>query len=100
MASKGERPKPPNPLLRGSGSKRRASQEARGSSPSTSAPPSKQQKVSTMSPAAAGPLTVITPNLTNPSRLRESSSPAHAASSSSSSSSAAALTATVSEYRP
>ena len=44
MAAKGERPKPPNPLLRGSGSKRRASQEARGSSPSTSAPPSKQQK--------------------------------------------------------
>merc|ERR1719245_1512219 len=97
MASKGERPKPPNPLLRGSGSKRRASQEARGSSPSTSAPPSKQQKVSSMSPAAAGPLTVITPNLTNPSRLRESSSPAHAASSSSSS---AAPTATVSEYKP
>ena len=52
-----------------------------------------------MSPAAAGPLTVITPNLTNPSRLRESSSPAHAASSSSSSSSAAP-TATVSEYKP
>ena len=52
-----------------------------------------------MSPAA-GPLTVITPNLTNPSRLRESSSPAHVASSSSSSSSAIAPTATVSEYKP
>ena len=51
-----------------------------------------------MSPAAAGPLTVITPNLTNPSRLRESSSPAHVASASSSSS--AAPTATVSEYKP
>ena len=42
-----------------------------------------------MSPA--GPLTVITPNLTNPSRLRESSSPVHP------SSSASAATA---EYKP
>ena len=90
--------KPPNPLLRG---KRRLSQEAaatRGSSPSTSAAQAKQQKrtalplckspspTGTSSPsisvsssaatAAAGPLSVITPNLTNASRLRESSSPA------------------------
>ena len=47
--------------------------------------------VSSMSPAA-GPLTVITPNLTNPSRLRESS-PAHP-----STSSATAVAAT--EYKP
>ena len=43
-----------------------------------------------MSPA--GPLTVITPNLTNPSRLRESSSPAHPSSSN--------ATNTATEYKP